>query len=97
MKAFGGSYESITINPNLIRANTLLHRPTRLERDVFNKDGDRPHGYDYPLPSIKGGSIGAKSSGRFRQLTDDDLERVRKAVVDTRSTSHKTSVIKKKS
>ena len=63
---------------------------------MFNKEGDRPHGYEYPSPSIEGGSIGAKSSGRFKQLTDDDLARVRTAAITTKETVPKTRSTDKK-
>jgi hypothetical protein len=62
---------------------------------VFNKEGDRPRGYDYPSPSIKGGSIGAKPSGQFRQLSDDDLARVRKAAIIGKNVTQKTRNTKK--
>jgi hypothetical protein len=63
---------------------------------VFNKEGDRPHGYEYPSPSIEGGSIGAKSSGRFEQLTDDDLARVRTAAIGKKDALPKTRNTDKK-
>jgi hypothetical protein len=63
---------------------------------VFNKEGDRPHGYEYPSPSIEGGSIGAKSSGRFKQLTEDDLARVRTAAIGAKETVPKTRTTNKK-
>jgi hypothetical protein len=63
---------------------------------VFNKEGDRPHGYEYPSPSIEGGSIGAKSSGQFKQLTDDDLARVRTAAISTKDTVPKARKTNKK-
>jgi hypothetical protein len=63
---------------------------------VFNKDGDRPRGYEYPSPSIKGGSIGAKSTGRLKQLTEDDLERIRRAVSNTKDSSPKSTGIEEK-
>lgn len=56
---------------------------------MFNKEGDRPRGYEYPSPSIKGGSIGAKSSGRFKELTETDFERIRRAASSTNESSIK--------
>ena len=62
---------------------------------MFNKEGDRPRGYDYPSPSIKGGSIGAKPSGQFKQLTEDDLARVRKAATTGKNVRQNTRSTKK--
>ena len=47
---------------------------------MINKDGDHPRGYEYPPPSIKGGSVGQKPTGHAKQLTQANLEKVRKAV-----------------
>lgn len=47
---------------------------------MINKDGDRPRGYEYPRPSIKGGSVGLHPTGHAKQLTRANLEKVRKAV-----------------
>jgi hypothetical protein len=56
---------------------------------MINKDGDHPRGYEYPRPSIKGGSVGQESTGHVKQLTQASLEKVRKAV-NTASDSLKT-------
>ncbi len=33
---------------------------------MINKDGDHPRGYEYPPPSIKGGSVGHKPTGHAK-------------------------------
>ena len=47
---------------------------------MINKDGDRPRGYEYPRPSIDGGSVGPKAGGNIKQLTQANLDKLRKAV-----------------
>lgn len=63
---------------------------------MFNKEGDRPRGYEYPSPSIRGGSIGAKSTGRFKELTETDFERIRRAASSPKESLVKRSDVKHK-
>jgi hypothetical protein len=60
-----------------------------MEAHMINKDGDHPRGYEYPPPSIEGGSVGHKPAGNVKNLTQANLDKLRKAV-STVSESLKT-------
>ena len=47
---------------------------------MINKDGDHPRGYEYPPPSIKGGSVGQRLPANAKHLTQANLDKLRKAV-----------------
>jgi hypothetical protein len=62
---------------------------------MINNDGDRPRGYEYPRPSIKGGSVGPNPTGPAQQLTRANLEKVRKAVIRVSDSLTTASLIPK--
>ena len=60
---------------------------------MINEDGDHPRGYEYPRPSIDGGGIGPKTSGHVKQLTQANLDKIRKAVISVNESSASPGIL----